>query len=192
MAVSIPQDWKDSVEKRIKNPTDIGKFFIIAKEYTGNGNVYLNQYLREQDALTTDGERNEHTQKFPIPEERIWSLYNALIDLRVEPPSSNITLYRGLPNKIVSHLKEGDIYRDAGFSSFSFSPYVAISFAREVVPTILVFKNPKEGVWFSHLGEYEFVIGPRCLFHIDSIHQSMIASKNCNVYEISFIDYHYY
>lgn len=189
MDIFIPNDWKNSVEKRMKNPTDIGKFLIIAKEYTGRGNIYLNKYLREQDVLTTDAEREMHTQKFPISQERIWSLYNALIDLRVEPPSSNIILYRGLPNNIVTHLKEGDIYRDAGFSSFSFSPNVAVRFAKEQIPTILVFRNPKEGAWFSHLNEYEFVIGPRCLFHIDRIHQSVIGSKNSNVYEISFIDY---
>lgn len=53
----------------MQNPIDIGKFLTIAKEYTGSGNIYLNRYLREQDVLTTNSERDEHTRKFAHSQE---------------------------------------------------------------------------------------------------------------------------
>lgn len=180
--MSTIEEWKKEIDNRMKDPNDIGKYVAIAKEYTGTGNVALNKFLREQDKLPFD-KQEEHAKNFPLSQERIWTLYNALIDLRVAPPSQDITLYRGLPFHFISHLKVNDIYHDAGFMSFSFSLQVAIKFAHKD-GAILVLKNPQEGVWFSLLGEYEYVVGPRCLFRVDNI--------NKRQYEITFMGYNNY
>lgn len=185
--MSTIEEWKKEIDNRMEDPNDIGKYVTIAKDYTGNGNVLLNRFLREQDKLSV-AEQDEHAKNFPLSQDKIWMLYNALIDLRVAPPTTttlccDIVLYRGLPFNFVQHLKVGDIYHDAGFMSFSFSLQVATGFARGS-GAIFVLKNPQEGVWFSLRNEYEFVVGPRCLFRVDNINERQ--------YEITFIGYNNY
>ena len=133
---TIPREWVQLVENRMRNNEDLGKFLKLAKQYTSSANTYLNSYLREQDALQTDAERGRHSEQFfeklrknGVDENSIWDLYNSLIDLRVTPPSEGVTLYRGLPYDELKNLRVGDIYYDAGFMSFSFSPSVARGFA---------------------------------------------------------------
>jgi hypothetical protein len=189
----IPADWKKVVDDRMKDPDDMGKYTQIALLYTGSANVYLNKFLREQEVLKTDAERDAHISKFQYPQDKIWELYNSLIDLRVKPPSI-VTLYRGLPANFVSHLKVGDIYHDPGFMSFSFSISAATNFSRS--GAIIVFKNPEEGVWFgtmsAYKNEFEFVIGPRCKFFVNSIEERIIGRITYKFYDMTFIGYNHY
>ena len=186
------QLYEDEKHRKIKQ---------IALKYTGSGNVNLNKYLREQDALETEAERREHTSKFPIPEEEIWELYLSLIDLRVFPKNFKVVIYRGLPMSVIRKLNIGDEFYDAGFSSFTFSITTAIGFSRPDIGTmypILRLENPIEGVFFSNMGENEFVIGPRAKFLITNIYDSIGIYddfKNCfvkramTIYDIVFIGY---
>lgn len=186
--LGIPQDWLQVAEARMKNPDDLGKFLKIGILYTGTGNQLLNRYLREHDLYQTEIERIEHDKQFfkssNLTEDKLWELYNALIDLRIKPPSTDINLYRGLPSSVLDGYKVGDTYHDAGFTSFSFSKNVANRFGTSK-KSMIVLTNPEEGVWFSNVGEYEFVVGPRCLFEILNIS----IESGINVYYVKFIGY---
>lgn len=197
---TIPQEWVNEINRRMNDPEDIGKYVVVAREYTGTGNVALNRYLREQDTFTTDAERDSHSQQFfsqkGVNSDKIWNLYNSLIDLRVTPPTQNVVLYRGVPTSILEPLNVGDEYFDAGFSSFSFSPSVAIGFASKSQnpKRILVLRNPQEGVWFGNVlkSEYEFVVGPRAEFIVTLIEPRTYGTTAVIAYEIAFSGYRHY
>lgn len=190
----IPLDWLEVVENRLKDPKDMGDLMMIGKTYIGFNCYTMNKYLREHDTFTTDMERDEHDRVFfenvkstdsSFDIDKMWNLYNALISLRTKPPSS-VNLYRGLPNSVMGKYNVGDIYHDAGFSSFSFSFRVAKGYSAG--QSVIVLKNPEEGVWFPcsiNDGKYEFVIGPRCLFKILNI----FDDDRYKIYVVEFVGY---